>query len=414
MSGRLLQLTTIRQPSLLLQAPTGRALSFRDRVSLTWKHCHHYEGEYMDFDERLSALATKVRNQREAIETEEATKNAFIMPFISTILGYDIFNPLEVIPEFTADVGVKRGEKVDYAIMRDGEVQLLIECKPSTGPLRIEHASQLFRYFAVTNARIAVLTNGEVYNFYTDLDAPNKMDDRPFLVLDLADIDETILPELRKLTKEAFDLDSIYSAAEELKYVGAIKREIAAMFREPDESFVRLFTSRVYDGRFTQDTRQQFTALVEKASKQFLNEQVNDRLKAALGASYSGTSQTNDADTAAAAISSEAAVEEDLNRDTEIETTLEEIEGYQIVKAIACSEVKPERVAQRDAKSYFAVLLDDNNRKPIARLHFNGKSKKYIGLFDENKHETRFELDGLESIYTHAESIRDTVRRYAD
>ena len=240
------------------------------------------------------------------------------------------------------------------------------------------------------------------------------MDDRPFLVLDLADIDETILPELRKLTKEAFDLDSIYSAAEELKYVGAIKREIAAMFREPDESFVRLFTSRVYDGRFTQDTRQQFTALVEKASKQFLNEQVNDRLKAALGASYSGTSQTNDADTAAAAISSEAAVEEDLNRDTEIETTLEEIEGYQIVKAIACSEVKPERVAQRDAKSYFAVLLDDNNRKPIARLHFNGKSKKYIGLFDENKHETRFELDGLESIYTHAESIRDTVRRYAD
>lgn len=160
----------------------------------------------MEFEERLSALAAKIQNQRDAIQTEEATKNAFVMPFISTILGYDIFNPLEVVPEFTADVGVKRGEKVDYAIMREGEVQMLIECKKSAEALRIEHASQLFRYFSVTNARIAVLTNGEIYNFYTDLDAPNKMDDRPFLVLDLNDIDETLLPELRKLSKENFDL----------------------------------------------------------------------------------------------------------------------------------------------------------------------------------------------------------------
>lgn len=365
----------------------------------------------MDFEERLSALATKVHNQRDAIETEEATKNAFVMPFISTILGYDIFNPLEVISEFTADVGVKRGEKVDYAIMRDGEVQLLIECKKSTGPLSIEHASQLFRYFSVTNARIAVLTNGEVYNFYTDLDAPNKMDDRPFLVLDLSDIDETILPELRKLTKDVFDLDSIYSAAEELKYVGAIKREIAAMFREPDEAFVRLFTSRVYSGRFTQDARVQFTELVGKASKQYLNEQANDRLKAALGASYTSAAETNGG---ADAITSAPVAEEDIDRDTEIETTLEELEGYQIVKAIACSEVKPERVAQRDAKSYFAILLDNNNRKPIARLHFNRKKQKYVGLFDENKVETRLPIDGLENIYEHAETIRETVRRHSD
>ncbi|MGO2035014.1 MAG: type I restriction endonuclease [Brevibacterium sp.] len=365
----------------------------------------------MEFEERLSALAAKVQNQRDAIQTEEATKNAFVMPFISTILGYDIFNPLEVVPEFTADVGVKRGEKVDYAIMRDGEVQILIECKKSTEALRIEHASQLFRYFSVTNARIAVLTNGEVYNFYTDLDAPNKMDDRPFLVLDLNDIDETLLPELRKLSKEVFDLDSVISAAEELKYVGAIKREIAAQFKEPDEAFVRLFTGRVYDGRFTQDAKTQFTLLVAKAAKQYLNEQVNDRLKAALGASYSAPLESS---AQAEAVTSEAVAESDLAQDPEIETTLEELEGYQIVKAIACSEVKPERVAQRDAKSYFAVLLDDNNRKPIARLHFNGKKQKYLGLFDENKVETRHPLEGLEGIYEHAEVIREAVRRHND
>lgn len=149
----------------------------------------------MEFAERLESLAVKVRNQSAAIGTEEATKNAFVMPFISTILGYDVFDPLEVVPEFTADVGTKKGEKVDYAIMRDGEVQILIECKPSMGALKIEHASQLFRYFSVTNARIAVLTNGVNWQFYTDLDAPNRMDAKPFLVLDLLDIDETLIPE---------------------------------------------------------------------------------------------------------------------------------------------------------------------------------------------------------------------------
>src|SRR3954469_12355084 len=151
-----------------------------------------------DFDEQLVALATKVANQRSAILTEEATKNAFVMPFISTVLGYDVFNPAEVIPEFTADVGTKRGEKIDYAIAHDGKIQLLVEVKKVNDPLRIEHASQLFRYFAVTNARIAILTNGEQYEFYTDLDAPNRMDSKPFLVLDFAALDGTLLPELAK------------------------------------------------------------------------------------------------------------------------------------------------------------------------------------------------------------------------
>lgn len=365
----------------------------------------------MEFETRLNALATKVMNQRSAIQTEEATKNAFVMPFISTILGYDVFDPLEVVPEFTADVGMKKGEKVDYAIMRDGEVQMLIECKTSKDALRIEHASQLFRYFSVTNARIAVLTNGTVYNFYTDLDAPNKMDDRPFLVLDLLEIDDTLLPELRKLTKSDFDLNSVINAAEELKYVGAIKRALAAEFRDPQDDFVRLLTARVHDGRFTQEVRTQFRGLTLKAFKQFLNEQVNDRLKTALGSSYTPPSQQSTGEPIT--IASEEVAEADLSRDTEIETTLEELEGYQIVKAIACSEVKPQRIVQRDAKSYFAILLDDNNRKPIARLHFNAKTKKHLGLFDAEKNEVKYPIDTLDDIYQHAEAIRESVRRLA-
>ncbi|WAC66849.1 type I restriction enzyme HsdR N-terminal domain-containing protein [Agrococcus sp. SL85] len=363
----------------------------------------------MEFSDRLNALAAKVQNQKAAIQTEEATKNAFIMPFISTILGYDVFNPLEVVPEFTADVGLKKGEKIDYAILRDGEVQILLECKASVGQLKFEHASQLFRYFAVTNARIAVLTNGETYQFYTDLDKPNRMDEKPFLVLDLSDVDESIVPELRKLTKENFDLDSVISAAEELKYVGALKRAIGEQFREPSDDWVRFFTTRVYEGSFTQKVREQFTALVAKAGKQYLSDQVNDRLKTALGATGYTPAPLSDS---AAAVTSEPIAEKDLDRDTEVDTTLEELEGYQIVKAIACSEVKPPRIVHRDAKSYFAILLDDNNRKPIARLHFNSRKQKYLGVFDEAKTETRHPIESLDDIYSHADAIRESVRRY--
>ncbi|PRI11649.1 type I restriction endonuclease [Leucobacter massiliensis] len=364
----------------------------------------------MDIAERLSSLSTKIAQQRSTIETEEATKNAFVMPFISLVLGYDVFNPNEVVPEFTADVGTKRGEKIDYAIVKDGDVQILIECKHIGAPLNIKHASQLFRYFSAANARIAVLTNGDEYQFFTDLDAPNKMDEKPFLVIQVSDLDSALVPELRKLTKEAFDLDSIISAAEELKYVGELKRVLAAQFASPDTDWVKFLTTRVYEGAFTQRVRDQFTGLVEKAAKQFLNDRVNDRLKAALGGQAVVADSTSVSSSEASAHVAEASVE-NAEKNNGIETTLEEIEAFQIVRAIACSEVSPSRIAQRDTKTYFGVLLDDNNRRPIARMWFN-TSQKYIGLFDAEKNETRHPIDTLDEIYRFAEQIRATVHYY--
>jgi len=360
----------------------------------------------MDIAERTQALALKIRKQKAGIQTEEATKNAFVMPFISTVLGYDVFNPAEVIPEFTADVGTKKGEKIDYAVAHDEKIQLLIEVKKINDPLRIEHASQLFRYFAVTNARIAILTNGEVYQFYTDLDAPNRMDAKPFLVLDFSALDETLLPELAKLTKESFDLDSVISAAGELKYIGQLKRVLAAQFKEPEDEWVKFLTTRVYEGSFTQRVREQFVPLVTKAARQFLNEQVNDRLKNALGGPDSYVSVSKD--------EAEAAPDEkpvSVDSGGEIVTSDEEVEGYRIVRAIVCSEVQASRVVLRDTKTYCGVLLDDNNRKPIARLWLN-RSKKYLGVFDENKVETRVPIDHVEDIYQHADHLRRTVARY--
>lgn len=359
----------------------------------------------MEFNEAVSQIAAKVKDLKDGIETEEATKNAFIMPFIGQVLGYDVFNPNEVVPEFTADVGVKKGEKIDYALVRDGQVQILIECKKIGQPLSLENASQLYRYFACTNARIGVLTNGQVWNFYMDIDEPNKMDSKPFLVLDLLDLDDTVLPALQKLTKPAFDLDSIASSAEELKYVGALKRAVLAEFTNPSDDFVKLLASHVYDGAFYASVMDKFRPLVAKALKQFLSDQVNDRLKTALGADdvKMGTIETVEPE-------EDDTTKDEPEKEDGIITTEEEIAAYRIVKAIACSDVDPARITIRDAKSYCAVFLDDNNRKPVIRLFFNTKHKQ-IGLFDENGTCIKQPIDDLNGIYRYSDQIRGEVRR---
>ncbi len=363
----------------------------------------------MSIAARLESLATKVAQHRESIQTEEATKTALIMPFISAVLGYDVFDPAEVVPEFTADVGTKKGEKIDYAIVRDGDVQILIEAKAVGAPLNVNHASQLFRYFATTNARIAVLTNGAQYHFFTDLDRPNRMDDRPFLQLDLEDLDEALYPEVQKLSKASFDVDSILNAAGELKYIGALKRVLATQFREPDADWTKALTARVYEGSYTQKVREQFEPLVAKALRQFLADEANDRLKAAIGGQgYSAPAEITGVEAAEADVAEVANAETD---DRGIVTTVEELEAFQIVRAIACSEVPVDRIVYRDTKSYMGVLLDDNNRKPLARLHFN-TGQKHLGVFDAGKNETRHAIERLEDIYHHAAAIRAAAHFY--
>lgn len=359
----------------------------------------------MELIEKLNNLASKIRQQGAAIQTEEATKNAFIMPFIATVLGYDVFDPTEVIPEFVCDVGTKKGEKIDYAILKANEVQILFECKKLGESLNINHAGQLFRYFHVTNARIAILTNGQVYKFFTDLDKPNKMDEKPFLELDLLDIDEHVVPELAKLTKLAFDVESIISAAGELKILGQIKRLIANEFATPSDDFVRFIASHVYEGTITQKVREQFAELTKKATAQYLSDQVNERLKSAI----SGTKPAA-APTAESALDASGEPAKDEPED-KVNTTIEEMEGFHIVKAIVRSAVDVKRIALRDTQSYCGVLLDDNNRKPICRLHFN-RGQKYLGTFDQEKNETRNPIESVDDIYSFADQLRTTVGYY--
>lgn len=362
----------------------------------------------MDFIERLQSLSKKIAQQASAITTEEATKNAFVMPFLHNVLGYDVFDPTEVIPEFTADTGIKKGEKVDYAIFKDGQVQILVECKKYSEKLSAKHAGQLFRYFSVTNARIGVLTNGAQYEFYTDLDAPNKMDEKPFLTLDLEYIDEHIVPEVLKLTKSSFDVDSVVDAAGELKYLSQIKKLLNEQFNTPEEEFVKFFASRIYDGVLTAKVKNTFTEITSKALKQFLNDSINARLKSAMGNSVSispplKTEETQDNNTNDNYT--------DSDEKSKVDTTIEEMEAFNVIKAILRQKFEVARIVARDTQSYFGILLDDNNRKPLCRLHFNAK-QKYLGLFDETKKETRFPINSIDEIFGYSDQLLSSTSVY--
>lgn len=355
----------------------------------------------MDFVERVNSLAKRLPQIHDKLLTEEATKNALIMPFLGTVLGWDVFDPNEVIPEFTADTVGKKGEKVDYALMKENEVQILIECKKYGEKLSIKHASQLFRYFSVTNARLAILTNGAEYHIFTDTDAPNKMDEKPFLKFNLEEIDEHIIPEMRKLSKSVFDVESIVNAAGELKYLSQIKQMLAEQFKDPHEEFVRFFASRAYEGTLTSKVKQQFHEITVKALRQFLSDSINDRLKSAIG---------NDR------VEVVTAQPADVKTDTEDEkskfvTTEEEMDGFNIIKAILRQKIEVNRIAARDTQSYFGVLLDDNNRKPLCRLHFNAK-QKYIGIIDADKNETRHAIDSVDDIFNFSEQLLKTPSFY--
>ncbi|EKO3380842.1 MULTISPECIES: type I restriction endonuclease [Vibrio] len=353
----------------------------------------------MDFNERLQALAERIPQISQNLQTEEATKNALVMPFLHSVLGYDVFNPNEVIPEYTADTPNKKGEKVDYALIKDNEVQILIECKKYNEPLSVKHAGQLFRYFSVSNARLAILTNGSEYKFFTDLDAPNKMDERPFLELDLENLDEQLFPEVKKLTKNSFDIESIVNAAGDLKYLNGIKKHLHEQFLNPDEEFVRFFAAKVYDGVLTKKVKDQFAPLIAKALKQFLNDSVNARLQSAL-ANNSSVEELKD----------EPDIETE-DKSVKVVTTEEEIEGYNVIKAILRQRFEVSRIVGRDTQSYFGVLLDDNNRKPLCRLLFNGK-QKYLGIMQEDKSVIRQPIESIDDIYSHTDALLASVAHY--
>lgn len=345
-----------------------------------------------ELNNKIDSIVKTFNNSSSQIKTEEATKNALIMPFIAA-LGYDVFNPIEVVPEFNADVGTKKNEKVDYAITKEEKIIILIECKSVDTNLDEQHASQLYRYFSVTESRFAILTNGLIYQFYSDIETPNKMDSKPFFTFSLLSFKKHDIVELQKFTKDAFALSKILTTASSLKYTNAVKSILEKELVDPSEEFVRFFAKKVFEGSLTKQVLDKFTNIVKQARKQFINEKIDDRFKSVI----SNEEQ-------------ESLLENNVDDDNGIETTDEEIEGYNIIKAILRNTVDAKRVVMRDTKSYCGILLDDNNRKPLCRLHFN-YSKIYIGIIS-NKKEVRHEIENVDDIFDYTEQLINTALEY--
>lgn len=361
----------------------------------------------MDFIDNLRVLSTRIANTKSMISTEEATKNAMIMPFIQ-ILGYNVFDPLEVTPELIADVGTKKGEKVDYAILRDGKPIILFECKKSGADLHINHASQLFRYFHVTDARFGVLTNGLTYRFFTDLEQPNKMDTKPFFEFNILDFKDRDVEELKKFAKTAFDLNTILTTANDLKYTRAIQTRLAEWMLAPSEDFVRLVSADLLGSkRFTPAVKDQFTLITKRAFEQLIGERINDRLKGAMTPESVTIADLQTPTTLPAAV--EVA---NSTAGPQHVTTAEEIEAFHTLRSILREVITPKRIVMRDSQSYCAILLDDNNRKPICRLRFNNEQKLRIGIFNDKKEEEQFSIDCVDDIHNFSDQLKATASSY--
>jgi predicted type IV restriction endonuclease len=351
-----------------------------------------------NFPELVQSLAKRVQKTRDSILTEEATKTSIVMPFFQ-LLGYDVFNPEEFVPEFVADVGIKKGEKVDYAIMQNAKPTILIEAKSIQHSLT-KHDSQLFRYFGTTEAKFAILTNGIVYRFYTDLEQQNKMDTVPFFEFNLFDLRENQMAELYKFRKENFSVENILTTASELKYTTEIKQFLAQQWEAPSDEFVSFILNHVYAGKKTKQVIEKFQGLVKSSLKQFIHDALNDKLKAAIA----NTNLDTNIELAAKEVAVSAPAVE-----PEIVTTQEEIEGFVIVKFLLRDLVSIERVHYRDNLSYFNILLDNNIRKWICRLGLNGATK-YIQFNDEQK--TTYNIETVNDIEKYSDKLIEVTKKF--
>lgn len=365
----------------------------------------------MPLEDDLKTISGRIPDIRDRISTEEATKQSLVLPFLQA-LGYNVFDPTEIEPEFTADIGAKQGEKVDYAIMADGEPVVLIECKKVSDNLASDHrVSQLYRYFGAARVRIGVLTNGVIYRFFSDLESSNVMDTSPFLEVDLERLDARSIEQLGQFTK-GFDVEGVVKTAFRLKYIRGMKQALVQQYSQPEDDFVDWLGRKVYPGRMTQGTREMLSNLARRAFQEF----VKDRISETLQTAQNLTRFQEDENEPEHLYPHEGNAEE---RSPKIVTTVQELQAFDIVKDLAKDIVDPERVHLRDAQSYCAILLDNNNRRPLCRLHFHG-SRLLVGFFDGTRRasgelmEQRLPIDSLTDINNHAEQIRATIQRYME
>lgn len=363
----------------------------------------------MDFKDQLTQLSEKIAKQKDNIATEEATKTSFIMPMIAA-LGYDVFNPFEVVPEMDCDL-TKRGDKIDYAIMKDNTPILLIECKHCKQNLDL-HSTQLAKYYAASNARFGVLTNGVEYRFYADLEKQNIMDEKPFLVVNMLDLSDTDIEQLKKFHKSYYNEQEILSTAQELQITIQVKGLLTKNFQNPDDEFTRYFVKCINDWKSNAKLIEQYRPIVKKSIAAVINDIIADRLNVAIKNENITDEQSKDED-ASDVIPPEQTEAEKLpdgvvfqDKEKGIVTTQEEIDAYNIVRSILRQYVDVKRIQYCDYKSYFTVNLDGSTWWWICRFYL-GKKKKQLGIPKDNYASNEWiEIESIDDIFKYADKLK--------
>ncbi|MCI9470079.1 MAG: endonuclease [Lachnospiraceae bacterium] len=343
----------------------------------------------MEFVEKLTDFANRIERIRRNILTEEATKTSIILPFFQ-ILGYDVFNPCEFVPEYTADAGVKKGEKVDYAIIIDEEPLILIEAKPANTELMAKHTSQLMRYFSVTNARFGILTNGITYQFYSDLDEPNKMDAIPFLNFDISNIKKDVADELKRFRKEGFDVRSILDSASDLKYMTIVKNIIAEQFQDPSDQFVRaIISKKVYGGTKTKAVLDKFKIIVQKAFNEYINDVISERISNAISPDVASTLMPKE--------KSDPAM------------IPEEKKVLDFVKNMLRTDLD---IKYRKTSRYAYMQLGELSTKWICRVYIRKEKHLFVlHRFDNTTYECEYYFDDVEQLGMIRDFVADTFEK---
>lgn len=351
----------------------------------------------MEIKEKLYSLSERIEKLSPQIKTEEGTKQSLILPFFQ-ILGYDVFNPLEFCPEFDADYGIKKGEKVDYAIIIDKIPTILIEAKSCNDNLD-KHGAQLFRYFNSSKAKFGVLTNGIKYRFYTDLDETNKMDQKPFFEIDLLNLNDTQILYLNNFVRDTLDVNSILSTAEELKYLNLIKDFLKQQLASPTEDFSNYILSQVYDGRKTAAVIEKFSPIVKRAFNQLITETLSTKFAETLKGNTVQEETATDIETTI----------EDKNI-SKIITTAEELEAFAIIKSILRTTVDPNNITYKDTERYFGVLYKNNTRKWICRLYLG--NTKSIVFHTCDKGQVRQHIETINDLYNFEDEFNTIIKTF--
>lgn len=337
---------------------------------------------------KIKGLSERIKTMKEKILTEEATKHSFVMPFLSA-LGYDVFDPTIVVPEFTADIGTKKGEKVDYAILRDGVPIIIIEVKNHTEKLD-NHNNQLIRYFNVTDCKFGILTNGIEYRFFSDLEEKNKMDKAPFLSINLESAKDRDIKELARFAKDVLDTDAILQMASTKKYHREIQSVFKTEIENPSDDFVTFFAKKIIDKRMSATIIEEFRGYVKKSFADVLNDIANDKIQA-IQSTLSVPVE-------------DIKIDEPIVEEKQIVTTDDELNGYYIVRSIVGEHIGVQNVSFKDTMSYFTILYQGKVTKWICRFYFNGK-QKIITIPDDKGSEVKIPIDNIDELYNHKQEL---------